>query len=234
MPNKNIELKISDGSSMHNFVSFPDHAGPFPAVIVLQEAFGVNHHIKKITSRLASEGYLACAPELFHRTAPPGFEGDYTNLDSVRPHMQSMNVQGLSDDLRATHDWIARQSYVAKDKVASLGFCMGGRVSFLANAILPLACAVSYYGGNMPSVIDKASSLHGPQLFFWGGLDKHITADQIETVIASVQKAGKPFVNVVFSYADHAFNCDDRANYHPRAASEAWAMTLAFLKNNLS
>jgi carboxymethylenebutenolidase len=233
MPNKHIELKIADGSKMHGFVCFPDHAGPFPAIIVLQEAFGVNHHIKKITARLASEGYLAIAPELFHRTAPPGFEGNYTHFDSVKPHMQGINVQGLSDDLKATHDWLVGQSYVAKDKVASLGFCMGGRVSFLANAVLPLACAVSYYGGNMPSVIDKVASLHGPQLFFWGGLDKHITPEQIETVISAMQKAGKPHINVVFSYADHAFNCDERVNYHPRAAAEAWAMTLAFLKNNL-
>jgi len=234
MPNRQIELKIADGSTMHGFVSFPDHAGPFPAIIVLQEAFGVNHHIKKITVRLAEEGYLAFAPELFHRTASPGFEGDYNNFESVKPHMQGLSLEGQSADLHATYEWIAGQSYVAKGKLASIGFCMGGRVSFLANAILPVACGVSYYGGNMPSVIDKVDSIHGPHLFFWGGMDKHITAEQIDLTVSAMQKAGKPYVNVVFSYADHAFNCDERANYHPRAAAEAWAMTLAFLKNNLS
>ncbi|HEX3933289.1 MAG TPA: dienelactone hydrolase family protein, partial [Puia sp.] len=76
-------------------------------------------------------------------------------------------------------------------------------------------------------------NLHGTHLFYWGGLDKHITPDKVDTVIDAVKNAGKDYTNVVISYADHGFNCDDRASYHPLAAKEAWAHTLSFFKNRL-
>jgi len=99
--------------------------------------------------------------------------------------------------------------------------------------MLPLAASVSYYSGNMLSVINRAKDLHAPQLFFWGGLDKHILPDHIDSVIKSMKEAGKEYINVVVSYADHGFNCDERSAYQPKAAKETWAMTLAFLQNNL-
>ena len=82
--------------------------------------------------------------------------------------------------------------------------------------------------------VDLAKDLHGPQLFYWGGLDKHILPQQIEGVVSAVKSAGKEYTNVVISYGDHGFNCDERPSYQPKAAREAWAMSMAFLKNNLS
>ena len=115
--------------------------------------------------------------------------------------------------------------------ISSIGYCMGGRISFLANSALPLKRAVSYYGGNIaPALLDRASMLHGPMLFFWGGLDKHIPPEQREQVIDALKQNGKKYVNVEISDADHAFFCDARPAYNPRASQLAWALTLEFLR----
>jgi carboxymethylenebutenolidase len=185
-----------------------------------------------VTHRLAEEGYLAVAPELFHRTAPAGFEGNYADFAAVMPHVQALTREGLSADIQAVYQWLKDQN-LQKEKIGCIGFCMGGRVAVFANAELPLAASVSYYGGNMPSIAGRIKDLHGPQLLFWGGIDKHIPAEHVEMVVKALKEAGKSYINAVISYADHAFNCDERPSYNPKAASEAWGMTLAFLKNNL-
>ena len=111
---------------------------------------------------------------------------------------------------------------------------MGGRVSFVANTILPIKAAVSYYGGRIaPDLIKKADLLHAPMLFFWGGLDKHIPKEQIAAVTDGLTASGKPFINTVISYGDHGFFNDDKASYSEQASKEAWALTLAFLKTKL-
>jgi carboxymethylenebutenolidase len=231
MSNQTITLTPKDGSSMNAYVSTPDANGPFAVVLVLQEAFGVNHHIRSVADRICAEGWIAIAPELYHRTAGPGFEIGYGDFELVRPHAMAVNLESLTYDLHAVYDWIQSQQHTIKNKIASIGFCMGGRVSYIANALLPLSAAISYYGSNMP--VDLAKDLHGPQLFYWGGLDKHILPQQIEGVVSAVKSAGKEYTNVVISYGDHGFHCDERPSYQPKAAREAWAMSMAFLKNNL-
>ncbi|MEO6882551.1 MAG: dienelactone hydrolase family protein [Bacteroidia bacterium] len=233
MATQKISLQVSDGTSMQAYVSMPEGKGPFPAMLVLQEAFGITAHIRSIADRIAKEGYVAIAPELFHRSAAPGFEASYGDMTSIMPHFQAMSVEGMSADMKAAYDWLQKQPNVKHAKIGSIGFCLGGRVSFLANAVLPLAAAVSFYGGKTSDYADKAKDLHAPHLFFWGGLDKHISAEQIDIVINAVKAAEKPYTNVVISNVDHGFNCDDRASYNKHAASETWAMSMAFFKNNL-
>jgi carboxymethylenebutenolidase len=233
MSNKKVTLKVSDGSSVQCYISMPEGKGPFPAVMVMQEAFGVNGHIRNVSDRIAKEGYVVIAPELFHRTAPAGFEGGYTDFAALQPHFQGITVDGLSADLKACYDWLQSEPSVNKSKIGCIGYCLGGRVTFLANAILPLSAAVSYYGGSTHLLADKAKDLNAPHLFFWGGLDKHILPEHVDTVINAVKTAGKPYINVVFSYADHAFNCDERPSFNKDASAEAWGMTVAFFKNKL-
>jgi carboxymethylenebutenolidase len=113
-----------------------------------------------------------------------------------------------------------------------VGFCMGGRVSFLANSVVPVRKAVSFYGGGIaPGLLDRAAKLHGPALLIWGGLDKHITPEHRKAVTDALSAQRKTYVNVEFSNADHAFFCDDRAAYEPHAARQAWALTLEFLQS---
>ena len=145
--------------------------------------------------------------------------------------MQTLNNDDLSEDIKATYNWLTTQENVDQQKIAAIGFCLGGRVAFLANSILPLCSAVSYYGGAIQHYQDYVNSLSGPILFFWGGLDQHIKPELINALTGAVAAAGKQYVNTVISYADHGFNCDERAAYNADAAKEAWAMTTAFLEN---
>ena len=225
-------INVADGSEMDAYIAFPEGDGKFPAVILFQEAYGVNNHIRNVAERLCKEGYAVIAPDLFHRTVRR-IEAAYTDFPLVAPHFQAVTMDTLIADATASFNWLQEQNNVIKDKIGSIGFCMGGRAAFIANTVLPLAAAVSYYGGGLDQLAHKAADLHAPQLFYWGGKDQHITQEKIDTVINAVKAAGKDYSNVVISYADHGFNCDERAAYHPLAAKEAWAHTLAFFANRL-
>jgi len=227
-----IELAVTDGTRMAAYVARPEQGGPHPGLLVFQEAFGVNHHIRNVCERLAAEGYVAIAPELFHRTAPPGFEGSYTDFAAVLPHTKAVIPETAELDIRSAYEWLHSNGQIRADEISSVGFCMGGRTSFLANSLVPLRAAVSFYGGGIaPGLLDRASKLQAPTLLIWGGLDKHITPDHRKAVVDALKAAQKPYVNVEFSYADHAFFCDDRAAYEPNAARQAWALTLEFLRS---
>ena len=233
-----VTLNVSDGTSMRAWVAAPKAGGAHPGILVFQEAFGVNAHIRDLAGRFAGEGYLAIAPELFHRTGP-GFEGRYDDFPSAMIHMRGMTDTGMEADQRAAHDWLLANG-AGDFRVSTAGYCMGGRAAFLAALTLPLACAISYYGGgiapnaNNQGLLGRVSELQAPVLFFWGGCDKHITGDQIRAVTESLRTAGKSFVNVEISDADHGFFCDARPAYHPTAAAQAWPLTLAFLKTHES
>jgi carboxymethylenebutenolidase len=226
---ENISLQVSDGTSMNAYVAIPEGTAKAPAMLVFQEIFGVNPNIRDIADRLARQGYVAIAPELFHRTAP-GFVGPYSDLQVCMPHMQAMTPDGNIADARAAFDWLQSNPRVAPNATASIGFCMGGRVSFLANSALPLKAAISFYGTAIaPGFVSRAAQQHGPVLFFWGGLDARITRDQTRAVADAMTEAKKTFVNVDFSDADHGFFCDARANYKETAAKQAWELALKFL-----
>jgi len=230
MITERVTLMVSDNTQMTAYAARPEDREVHPGVIVLQEAFGVNSHIRKVTERFAEQGYVAIAPELFHRTGP-GFEGSYADFQSVMPHMRAMSVPGAEADLHATFDWLRAHKFVRPESICSVGFCMGGRISFLANSILPLHAAASFYGGGIaPELLGRAESLHAPMLLIWGLLDKHIGAEQRKAVTDALDSAQKPYANVEFSNADHGFFCDERASYQARAARQSWALLLEFLR----
>lgn len=226
-----VRLKIADGTEMEAVVARPKGA-PGPGLLVLQEAFGVNHHIRNVAQRYADRGFLAIAPELFHRSAPDGWEAGYGgDFDAIRPHMAALTPQGLIADMRAAYDWLVGEGKIERTRVAAVGYCMGGRCAYLANSELPLAAAISYYGGGIaPDMLDRASKQHGPILMFWGGLDSHIPPEQYRAVADALTAAGADHVQVVFSKADHGFNCDERPSYNESASREALSLVLEFLR----
>ena len=229
---ENVQLNVAETSPMPAFVARPESNGPHPGLMVFQEAFGVNAHIRDVTERFAEQGYVAVAPELFHRTAPAGFEVSYKDFAAVRPHMQAVTLEAAEADVRAAYDWLHSNSQVRHDDISCVGFCMGGRVSFVADSVLPLHAAVSFYGGGIaPDLLSRAASLHGPILLIWGGLDKHITPKVRRSVVDAVAAQHKPYVNAEFSQADHGFFCDQRSAYEPRSARQAWALTVEFLRS---
>ena len=161
---ENITLQVADGTSMNAYVATPADGGQLPGLLVFQEAYGVNPHIRDVTERFAKKGYVAIAPELFHRTAP-GFQCEYTNFAACMPHMQALTAEGIVADATAAFDWLQKNSRVSPNSTACVGFCMGGRASFLANSALPLKAAISFYGGGIaPTLLPRAFQQHGPIL----------------------------------------------------------------------
>lgn len=225
-----VELPVADGTRMAAYVARPKDGGPHPGLLVFQEAFGVNHHIRNVAERFAAEGYAAIAPELFHRTAPPGFEGSYTDFAAVMPHLQAVTTETAEADVRSAYDWL--RSSAKASEISSVGFCLGGRVSFIGNSIVALRAAVSFYGGGIaPALLDRAAKLQAPSLFIWGGMDKHITLEHRRAVTDALSAEKKIYVNAEFSRADHGFFCEERAAYEPHSARQAWALTLEFLRS---
>jgi carboxymethylenebutenolidase len=227
-----VDLAIADGTEMAAYTAFPGTEGVTPAIIVLQEAYGVNGHMRNVADRFAAEGYAVISPEIFHRTAPKYWEGNYGDFASVIPHYSAVTNETLTADLQACYKWLIEQPNVDKDRIFSIGYCLGGRVSFLANAVLPLKAGVSYYGGSTDLLADKAKDLSGRHLFFWGGKDTHIPDEKIKVVLDALDAAEKTYINVKISNVGHAFACDERPSYNEVATKDALALTLEFLKNS--
>jgi carboxymethylenebutenolidase len=228
-----IELSVGDGTVMRAFSAQPEpeaEQGPIPGLILFQEIFGVNGHIQDLAQRLAYEGFAVIAPELFHRTAP-GFDTPYDSYLPGRAEAEKMTLPGLEADFRAAFEWL--RASTSDRKTGCLGFCMGGRISFLANSTLPLACSVSFYGSRVDEHLERMEQLAGTHLYIWGGQDSIIPLEQRQRVITGMQQARKPYIEVEFGDADHGFFCDQRPSYDPAAAHVAWPLLLAFLREHL-
>lgn len=224
-------IKVKDGSEMRAYVARPAAGRADTAIIVLQEAFGVNDYIRGMADRFAAQGYLAIAPELFHRTHP-GFEADYEKREGVAEAMGALTREGQVADITAAYNWLVAEG-IAKGKVVAIGFCMGGRAAYLANCVVPLAASASFYGGGITEHLDWVGALHGPQLLVWGGKDAHIPPTQTRAIADALTAAGKPYVEATFSEAGHGFACDARSSYHAPSAREAFALTDAFFTEHL-
>ena len=229
-----IELQVADGTRMRAWLARPEGRSKAPGLIVYQEVFGVNEHIQELCEKFAAEGFVALAPEIYHRTAP-GRTFAYDDIASAREHKNALTLGGIEADARALAAWFHGDAQAGGTALGAIGYCMGGRMAFLANTLLPLACAASYYGGEISNHLDRVPRLSGPHLFCWGGLDQAITWEQRPLVIEAMKAAKKPFLDFVISNAHHGFNCDLRpAVYSGAAARQARGLTLAFLREHLS
>jgi carboxymethylenebutenolidase len=232
-----VTLSVSDGTSMRAYVARPFGGVPARGLIVCQEAFGVNAHIRDVTERFARQGFLAIAPEFYHRTAP-NFDGKYDDFPSAMPHIRALTDGGLEADLRAAHACLLANGTGMNFSVSAVGFCMGGRVAFLAAITLPIDSAVSFYGGGIApnernnGLLNRVKDMRAPVLLVWGGKDKHIGPDQARAVTDALRESGKSFVSVEFADADHAFFCDARPSFHAPSAALAWPFVLAYLDSN--
>lgn len=230
---RNVTIPVDDGTQMPAFMVVPEHKGEMPGVIVLPEIFGVNSHIKEVAKKLAQAGYVAIAPELFHRTAP-GFHASYDDMAAGVAQAKQMTLPGMEADLRAAFQFLSADPHVKNEVVGAIGLCMGGRLAFVANSIVPLRAAISFYGsGIAANFLDRVPAQHGPFLAAWGGRDAHIPLGQIRQLEDAMHERGKSMVNAIFHDADHGFLCDERSAYHPAAAEQGWALALAFLNTSL-
>lgn len=231
-----LSVSTTDGE-MGLYEAGPD--GPArAAVVVIQEAFGVNGHIEDVTRRFAAEGYLAVAPHLFHRSGDPVL--DYESFEKVMPHMGALSEAGLLTDLDATFAHLAAKGF-EEARIGIVGFCMGGTVSFLAAVRHALGAAVTFYGGGiaegrfgMPPLVEMAPSLQTPWLGLYGDTDQSIPVEQVESLRRAAAEASVPTEIVRYPEAGHGFHCDARDSYHQPSAADAWQRTLTWFERYLT
>jgi carboxymethylenebutenolidase len=221
-----------DVGSMPAYVATPAGAGPWPAVLVIQEAFGLNGHIKEVARRIAAEGYVALAPDLFYRGGR-GRTARYDELPKALELMGALKDDEIVADVAAAIAHLEAQPTVRKGRIGITGFCMGGRVSYLVACALPdrIAAAVPFYGGGIP--VERTATLRAPVLAFFGDDDPFIPMDRVEALRAEAATQGKPVEIVVYPKAPHGFFCNERDSYRPEAAADAWTRTKAFLAEHL-
>jgi carboxymethylenebutenolidase len=207
--------------------------GKHPGVIVLQEIFGVNEHIRSVTEKLASEGFACLAPDLFWRQQP-GFTSGYSpeEIEAARKIRAQVDQNTLIADLKAAFQTL-RNRPECSGRTGVIGFCFGGLVSYLAAAKLNPTCAVAYYGGGIAANLDAFYSIRSPILFHFGARDAHITQDQVDKIRETAKLSKTDWELHVYPEAGHGFNCDHRKDFHPPSAREAWLRTLAFLQRHL-
>lgn len=203
-----------------------DPAGkPRGGVVVVQEIFGVNHHIRAVCDRIAEAGYAALAPALFDRTARD-FQSGYSpeEVAKARKFIETPDWDAMLRDTAA-----AAEELKGLGSVAVIGFCMGGTIAFLsATRLAGIAAAVCYYGGGIARFADETPKC--PTQMHFGEKDDHIPMSAVEEI-----RRKRPDCEIhVYQGAGHGFHCDERASYHAESAALAWKRSLAFLEKAMA
>lgn len=231
-------VKVS-GGELPIYYARPAQGDKLPVVLIVQEIFGVHEHIRDVCRRLAKQGYLAIAPELFFR------QGDPTKLENVADILSSI-VSKVPDaqvmaDLDACAEWAATRGGDAA-RLAITGFCWGGRITWLYAAHNPrLKAGVAWYGrldgapsDNQPRhPIDIAANLNAPVLGLYGGQDQGIPLDDVEAMREAIKAAGNPSDIVVYPDAPHAFHADYRPSFRKTEAEDGWKRLLEWFSKNV-
>ncbi len=209
----------------------PDGIESRPAVIVIQEIFGVNAHIRDVTERFARLGYVAIAPAIYQRLAP-GFETGYQPEDVKlgRQYKEQTQVEELLSDLKATVSYLQTQPTVKPDAIGCIGFCFGGLVTYLAATLPAIKAAASFYGAGIPvwspgggsPTLSYTAAIQAKLYLFFGLEDASIPPEHIAQIEAALQSHGIDYEIFRYPGAEHGFFCDQRASYNPGAAADAW------------
>ena len=225
---QSIQLKATDGFMCSAYLALPK-VPVRGAVVVVQEIFGVNSHIRAVAESYALAGFLAIAPATFDRVKK-GVELGYTSDDmkegiSLKAQVEALPLPGVIADLQAAVDYAASN---AKGKVAMVGYCWGGLLTWRsAELVRGLSAAVPYYGGGITTEVESIRKPRCPVMTHFGDKDSHISIESVRAF-----EKNQPQVQVNIYSADHGFNCDQRGSYDVKAADEALERTLAFLIKN--
>lgn len=217
-------LHAADGHTLSAYVARPV-AQPTAGLVIVQEIFGVNAHIRSIADGFANDGFLAVAPALFDRIRPGlelGYDG--ADLQTALDLIPKLNPEKSAVDISAALDHAVKTS---GKKTGVVGYCFGGTLAWLSATRLHPAAAVGYYGGRIGNY--AAETPHCPVMLHFGKQDAHIPAQEVEKV-----HAAHPEVEIFWYDAGHAFNCDPRPSYNAAAAKQARQRTLEFFKKHLA
>ena len=234
--NSTVQLNTPDGK-MDSYVAQPKDAGTYPGIVVIQEAFGVNSHIKKVTERIAAEGYVAIAPDIFHRESERLIP--YSDMAKAIATMQRVVDSKAMEDVAAAIAHLKSQSNVKASSIGVIGFCMGGRLTYLAAAhhANDIKAAVPYYPGGLtmgnPSPLSRTGEIKCPMYLFFGAKDQLIPMDQVGQINTELTSKKVAFQMKSYPEAGHGFFCDERGSYHEASAKDAWEKTKSFFAQHL-
>jgi carboxymethylenebutenolidase len=230
------QLTTPDGK-MDAYEARPKAAGSYPGVVVFMEAFGLTDHIKKVTERIAQEGYVAIAPDIFYRETERVVP--YSDLKKAIGMMNRLQDTKVMEDVGAVIAHLKSQGNVQAGAVGVTGFCMGGRFTYLTAAVhnKDINAAVAFYGGGIPmgnpSPLSRTGEIACPIRLFFGGKDPLIPPEHVEQIKAALTAKKINFSMEVYPEATHGFFCDERPSYHEAAAKDAWEKTKAFFAEHL-
>ncbi|MDB9539437.1 dienelactone hydrolase family protein [Anabaenopsis tanganyikae CS-531] len=227
------KLKISqDNLQISAYLAQPQAPGSYSGVVVLQEIFGVNVHIREVTERIAQQGYVAIAPALFQRQAPD-FETGYTaeDIEIGRKYAwKQTQASELLRDIQSAIDYLKTLPHLKPDSFGCIGFCFGGHVAYLAATLPDIKATASFYGAGITTrtpgggapTITRTPDIRGTIYTFFGLEDVSIPAAEVDEIAAELEKY--KISHRVFRYdgSEHGFFCNHRASYNPKAAGDAW------------
>jgi len=225
----------SDGNPMRLHVSTPEGGGVFPAVVVIQHQSGVDQFIQAVTGRLADAGFVAAAPDLYHRDGP-------NCPDDMRTRSSRLGDRRVIFDIGTTVEFLKGHSAVDANRIGIIGFCMGGRIVYLMAAVIPaFKAAVTFYPGNtgrawgrdIPSPQERTAEIHCPLQGHFGNDDKNPSPEDRLKLDAELTKHGKVHEFYAYPNAGHAFMDDTKESFRPDAALTAWPRALDFLRRGL-
>jgi carboxymethylenebutenolidase len=197
------------------------------------EAFGLNSHIKDVANRIAAEGYVVLAPDMYYREGSP--VASYENLPEAIRLMSGLTDDGIVRDIAAAVSYLQSHQAVHADRIGITGFCMGGRISFLAACKNSgIKASAPFYGGGIGGLLGEADNLSCPILLFFGDKDAFIPNEEVDRIKSTLTKLGKDAEVKVYAGAEHGFFCDERSSHHPEAAGDAWKRLLTFLAQHLA
>ncbi len=229
-----------DNIQINAYLAQPKAIGIYPGVIVLQEIFGVNIHIREVTERIAKLGYVAIAPALFQRQAP-GFETGYTaqDIEIGRSYAMKTKASELLSDIQTAIDYLKTLPQVKKDGFGSIGFCFGGHVAYLSATLSDIKATASFYGAGITTrtpgggnpTVTRTNEIKGTIYAFFGTEDASISPVEIDEIEAELEKYHIPYRVFRYDGADHGFFCDLRGSYNPKAAADAWEQVKQFFSS---
>ena len=226
-----IDIQSADGGAFKAYLSTPP-LGEGPGLIVVQEIFGVNEHIRAVADDYARQGYVVLAPDLFWR-AEPGVELGYDAEGMQRGVALRARIpmELTVSDLEATAAVLRQRSDVA-GRIGAVGYCYGGRLVFALAATGAIDAGVCYYGAGIGALLDRASAIKVPLQFHFGGLDQSIPHIEVEQIRDAFTRRSDVEI-FVYDDADHGFNCDQRGSYHRPSAELARSRALEFLRDTI-
>lgn len=226
-----IDIPAQDGNRFRGYLALPP-AGHGPGIVLIQEIFGVNDHIQAVADQYALDGYVVLAPDLFWRSEPGVKLGyDESGWERAFGLMQALDFDLAVDDLRRTAETL-RGRDDCSGRVASVGYCMGGVLSFLSAANAGVDAAVCYYPGGIVKRLGQADRIQCPTLFHFAEEDEHIDSDAVAAVQQKMAEVGGAQIET-YPGVDHGFNCWARPMYNQPASALAHGRSLVFLANNL-